>query len=327
MDTFKAENEIWKDIQGFEGLYQISNQGNVRSLDRVTCDKDGNPVSTRKGQPMKQTVNRYGYKTVRLSKNGSHEFWSVHRLVAIAFIPNPYNKPQVNHIDGNKQNNTVENLEWVTNSENLIHAYRTGLYVHSEKQRQLSRERMRKLCEMRKKWVVQLDAVTGDYINCFQSISDANETMGFPRDSGHIGQVCKGIREFCHGYKWQYYDNYITGNVVEYKGQSRKYPEKRNGAITVQEREEVVEKYKAGESITDLSQEYDVNKMVIRDAIKKANISIDRVRETKYKIDLTDLLNDFKAGLSNKELIEKYKCTRKLISARKYQFRKAGKLD
>jgi predicted XRE-type DNA-binding protein len=106
------EKEIWKDVIGYEGLYQVSNLGRVKSL--------------RKNLIMKLCSANHGYLNVGLNKNLKKSFY-IHRLVAQAFIPNPENKPQVNHKDGNRLNNKVENLEWNTNYENMRHGYDTGL--------------------------------------------------------------------------------------------------------------------------------------------------------------------------------------------------------
>lgn len=113
--------EIWKDIIGYEGYYQVSNLGNVRSLDRF----DG--VHKRDGKIIRPNLKANGYLQVGLRKHSERKWFGLHRLVAIHFIENPYNKPQVNHIDGNKQNNTVNNLEWVTGKENQTHAKKLGL--------------------------------------------------------------------------------------------------------------------------------------------------------------------------------------------------------
>lgn len=107
-------NEVWKDIKGFEG-YQISNRGRVKSL---------NYRHTRKERILQQRLNRYGYCQARLYKNGKHYTFVVHRLVAIAFIANPNEKPQVNHLDECKINNCAENLEWATAKENLNYGTR-----------------------------------------------------------------------------------------------------------------------------------------------------------------------------------------------------------
>lgn len=102
--------EIWKDIKGYEGIYQISNHGRIKSFKQNS-----------EGYILKNT-NKYGwYFTVNLVKGKARETKRIHRLVAEYFIPNPTGKPQVNHIDGNKQNNHVSNLEWVTSKENMHH--------------------------------------------------------------------------------------------------------------------------------------------------------------------------------------------------------------
>jgi hypothetical protein len=118
--------EVFVDIQGYEGYYQVSNYGNVRSLDRVIVEKSGK-TQTLKGRILKPRTNPGGYRYIELGKNGTKATFAIHHLVAQAFIPNPGNKRTVNHIDGNKLNNSLINLEWSTYSENLEHAYKTGL--------------------------------------------------------------------------------------------------------------------------------------------------------------------------------------------------------
>ncbi len=104
---------VWKDVVGYEGLYKVSNTGVVRSMKRHVNLKPG--------------LTKFNYHHVGLYKDGKTKTSRVHRIVGIAFIPNPENKPQINHIDGNKINNHVSNLEWNTASENLYHALATGL--------------------------------------------------------------------------------------------------------------------------------------------------------------------------------------------------------
>lgn len=115
--------EEWRPIQGYEGLYEVSTTGKVRRI----ADWVGYNNGYRKAIGELSQAKSKGYLNVRLCKNGIQKTYRAHRLVAQAFIENPYNYPQVNHIDGNKQNNCVSNLEWVTVSQNNKHARDTGL--------------------------------------------------------------------------------------------------------------------------------------------------------------------------------------------------------
>ena len=112
-------NEIWKDINGYERLYQVSNFGRVKSFPRFGTIK--------RERILKLHLSKYGYLSACLCKGNKKELKRVNRLVAFAFITNENNLLEVNHIDGNKLNNCVENLEWCTNSENKVHAYKIGL--------------------------------------------------------------------------------------------------------------------------------------------------------------------------------------------------------
>lgn len=114
-------SEIWKDIDGYEGHYQISNYGRVKSLARIRKYKL-NDYAKHKERILKLNLTYKGYHSIGLSKNNKRKTYFVHRLVALAFIPNPENKPEVNHNDGNKTNNNDWNLKWNTGKENVIHS-------------------------------------------------------------------------------------------------------------------------------------------------------------------------------------------------------------
>lgn len=116
--------EEWKDIEGYEGLYQVSSLGRIKSLNHYASN--GVTTVLYKGKVLSQTTHN-GYMIAHLSKNNVIKTVSVHRLVAEAFVKNPLNKSHVNHKDGNKSNNIASNLEWCTPRENLVHALETGL--------------------------------------------------------------------------------------------------------------------------------------------------------------------------------------------------------
>lgn len=171
--------EKWKDIKDFEGLYQVSNYGRVKSLSRKIKTIKGYTI-TIKGRILKPTIDNTDYYAVSLWKQNIKVRPHIHRLVAEAFIPNLENKPQVNHIDGDKLNNNVRNLEWCTQQENNIHAYNHGLNPSRKK-------------------VDQYD-LNGNYIKTWNSIHDANIFY----NSTHISDCCRGIRNQTKGYIWKY---------------------------------------------------------------------------------------------------------------------------
>lgn len=126
--------EVYKDITGFEGYYQVSNFGNIKSLDRYINQINHLVLTKRhvKERILKHKIKANGYPSTHLIKGSIEKYYSVHRLVAIAFIPNPKHYPEVNHIDGNKENNTFSNLEWCTSKYNHEHAKKTGLAHHTD---------------------------------------------------------------------------------------------------------------------------------------------------------------------------------------------------
>jgi hypothetical protein len=119
-------DEVWKPIVGYEVYYEVSSAGRVRSLERRTIDRIGRPF-VRYGKILYLNTEHNGYKSVRLCVETKHQIFKVHRLVAYAFLSAPSNGDQINHINGAKDDNRPENLEWVSCSENVLHAFATGL--------------------------------------------------------------------------------------------------------------------------------------------------------------------------------------------------------
>lgn len=128
--------EIWKPIKEYEDSYAISNLGNVKSLERKVNSRWGK-FRTIKEKILKPAITRDGYYYVDLKSHQKSNKQRINRLVAQAFIPNPENKPQVNHINGIKTDNRVENLEWTTQSENQKHAFATGLNISPQTRKKM----------------------------------------------------------------------------------------------------------------------------------------------------------------------------------------------
>lgn len=174
------EKEIWKDVKGFEGKYQVSNYGNVKSLNwkRANCEK-----------LLYLKKHNKGYRQVELVMNGKPRMYLVHRLVAQAFIPNPNNKPFINHIDANKENNHLENLEWCTQSENVRHSMLLNDNQGNSKR------------VFRREHILQTSK-DGQVIKIWDKCIDIKTELGYNQTS--IFECCEGKRKTAYGYKWQY---------------------------------------------------------------------------------------------------------------------------
>lgn len=185
------KKEIWRPVNGFAGYYEVSNFGNVRSINRK---KEHNTAKcgfiSIDGKLLKQAISAKGYRIVYLSKHGKMKTVRVHRLVALAFLPQVSGKNQVNHIDGNKQNNRLDNLEWCNNSENQIHAWKHGLRHFSEN------------AGRKRKPVIQKYLRSGEEIQRYNSIAGAARALKI--NGGNLRSVCNGLRHSCGGYAWEY---------------------------------------------------------------------------------------------------------------------------
>lgn len=183
--------EIWKDVQGYEGYYQVSNFGRFRSLDRVVIH--GNYELELKGKIFKGRDNKRGYLLVSLCKDNNTLNSYIHRLVATLYVSNPYNKKEVNHIDGNKLNNHYLNLEWCTRSDNLKHAYDNGLkqgYWKGKKGNVTNNKPISKY------------SLNNIYICGYLSATEACRKTGIARTS--ITSCATGNNKTAGGYIWKY---------------------------------------------------------------------------------------------------------------------------
>ena len=188
---------VWKDIPGYEGLYQVSNTGQVRSL---------NYLGT-KGyyKILKQETIKDGYKRIRLYKDTIGKKYLVHRLVALTFIPNPNNYPIVNHKDEDKANNVVWNLEWCDYSYNTTY----GSCSQKRRENLLGKNKGKNsaLYGTRNKTratAVLMFTLDGQFIRRFDSIADANEFMSKPRTANGIYACCMNKQNTAYGYIWKY---------------------------------------------------------------------------------------------------------------------------
>ena len=186
-------NEIWIDIVGYEQLYQISNLGRVKSL---------NYNKTGKEKILKLCKNNSGYLLVNLSKNSETKKYTVHRLVAEAFIDNPNNLPCIDHINCEKSANSVENLRWVTHKENMNNPI-TKLVLKNNGLKNNKGQKIATICATFKnsKPIIQFSK-DGEFIRKWNCIMDVERELGI--DQGNISKCCNGKLKSAGGYKWSY---------------------------------------------------------------------------------------------------------------------------
>ena len=177
------EKEIWKDNEGYEGLYKVSNKGNVKSLERTVWDSRGY-YKTIKERILKPGKDRYGYLFVILCKGGIKKTHYVHRLVATAFCENPDGYTEVNHKDEDKTNNCAENLEWCTLQYNNNYGTRN-----------------KRIAEKLSKPVIAIHKINGLILE-FSSIMEAERETGIA--NSNIIKCCKGKMNSCGGFYWMY---------------------------------------------------------------------------------------------------------------------------
>lgn len=176
-----TETEIWKPKKDYEGLYEVSNFGRVKSLG------NGNSNNS-KERLLKQYTTRNGYLHVYLSKNGKRKFFLVHRLVAETFLPNPNNLPEVNHKDENKENNRVDNLEWCTREYNNNHGTRNQRVAKANTNGKCSKK------------VLQF-TLDGEFIREWSSTAECGRN-GYA--FSNVAACCRGEHKYVYGYIWKY---------------------------------------------------------------------------------------------------------------------------
>lgn len=188
----KLKNEEWKVIPDFDNIYYVSNYGRIMRLRHFRISKRYNKNGKLyTAKILKACKNGQGYINTQLRHlDSSFETFKVHRLVAQAFIPNPENKPQINHKDGNKQNNRIDNLEWCTNGENGKHAWENGL--------------RRKNIGVLNKFSIPINQydLDGNLIKEWYCINDISRELGISH--GLITATCQGKQKTSHGFIWKY---------------------------------------------------------------------------------------------------------------------------
>lgn len=185
--------EIWKDVAGYEGFYQVSNFSRVKSLDRIIVQKNGIKKKI-KERIVIQVKDSKGYYFVGLHKDSKIGQFRVHRLIAQYFIPNPQNKPHINHINGIRTDNRLENLEWSTVSENNQHAYTNNGRISPMKNKT-------GILNKQSKPIIQSDK-NGNFVKEYAAIADAFRITKIQQSD--ISSCCRGLLKSAGGYIWKF---------------------------------------------------------------------------------------------------------------------------
>lgn len=194
--------EEWRDIPQYEGLYQVSNQGQIRSIDRIVR-RNGETTKNLRGFILLPLYQKSGYMFVFLSKNGKAKRIAIHRAVALAFIPNPENKPEVNHINEDKTDNRVENLEWATIKENRNYGTRIARGIANRNQTGEKNGMFGKRGSLNpnSKKVLQYD-LSGQFIREYDSVKMAAEMTH--SNASLIARVANGYLKQTNSFIWRY---------------------------------------------------------------------------------------------------------------------------
>lgn len=196
-NLINSTEEVWKDISGYEGYYQVSNLGRIKSLERFCINAPNNVSGFIKNEKVLVLNPRNdGYPATTFKSSGKFKTFRVHRLVASAFIPNPHGKKNVNHINGIKTDNRVENLEWATHSENNKHAYRTGLakpvtWFWTGHYNSVDRS-----------FPINQYDLKGNLIKEWPSAAEVKRQLGY--NQTNIGYCVRGKYLQAYGFKWEY---------------------------------------------------------------------------------------------------------------------------
>lgn len=181
--------EIWKPVAGYEGLYEVSNLGRVKSLDRIidAKSKTGTPCKRKiEGRILKNGKDGHGYPHINLMKDGVKKNAAIHRLVAEAFLPKVEGKEYVNHINSDYTNNCVDNLEWCTSSENNIHGWKYGNHISVNRT------------------PISMFTLDGKHMKDFESVAEAHRQTGICENNIRSCLKHKRGQVMAGGYKWQY---------------------------------------------------------------------------------------------------------------------------
>lgn len=188
----EKKKEVWRDVVGYEGLYKVSSEGRVKSLDKEIFNKLTGRMNFREGIIRKLQLTQ-GYYNLILLHEGKGKYFKVHRLVAMSFVYKPKGCDVVNHLDGNKTNNFYKNLEWTTPKGNVIHAWENGLNSFSDEQRRLQKEKVSIK-------VLGTNLKTDETVR-FDSAAEAAREMNMTK--GRIRDCCNGFAKQTKGWSWE----------------------------------------------------------------------------------------------------------------------------